>query len=158
MSNKAGEENKEIILEALRVSVVEIMATMAMTEVIYTGMESSSSFTLNKQVGGVVRLTGAHEGMIGISCNLELLQSIVSNIIGLAIEELQREDLLDGAAELANMVGGGMKSKAQIPGVVLSPPMAVIGNDYMAAWKTDRMTDVLTFQMEQGILLVHTSL
>jgi CheY-specific phosphatase CheX len=158
MSDNAAEENKTKILEALQVSVVEIMNTMAMTEVIYTGIETANTFSVKRQVTGLVRLMGAHNGMLAISCSLELLQATVSNIIGIAIEDLQQEDLLDGASELANMVGGGMKSKAQIPGVVLSPPMSIIGDAYMAEWKTDRQTDILTFQMEEGILQVYTSL
>ncbi|MBF0453311.1 MAG: chemotaxis protein CheX [Magnetococcales bacterium] len=158
MNETSSETNKEKILEALRVSVVEIMSTMAMSEVIYTGRETVDNFYLSKEVCGLVRIGGAHEGMIAISCNLELLGVIVSSIVGLSVDELQRDDLLDGAAELANMVGGGMKTKAQIPGVALSPPMSIIGGDYMAEWKTLRATEILTFQMELGILQIHASL
>jgi CheY-specific phosphatase CheX len=156
-----SEDNNEVrekIVESLQISVVDVMNTMAMTEVIFAGKESSDTFKFDKEAGGLVRLTGAHEGMLGVSCNLSLLRVIISSITGLPEEELQQEDLLDGAAELANMVGGGMKSMAQIPGVVLSPPMSIIGSSYMAEWKTDRSTEILTFQMEQGILQVYTSL
>ena len=156
--DQEAKDNKERILEALRVTVLEIMNTMVMTEVIYAGMETKKFFQLNRPVGGLVLLQGSHDGMIGVSCDIDLLKAIVSGIIGLPVDDLENEDLLDGASELANMVGGGMKTKAKIPGVVLSPPMAILGSDYMAEWKTDRPTEVLTFQMEIGTLQVHTSL
>ena len=158
MADDTTTENKQKIIQALQVSVVEIMSTMAMTEVIYAGMETSNTFSPSRQVTGLVRLIGAHEGMIAVSCSLDLLKAVVSSIIGLPADDVQQEDLLDGASELANMVGGGMKSKAQIPGVALSPPMSIIGDSYMSEWKTDHPTDILTFQMEEGIFQVFTSL
>lgn len=153
------EDTRKKILDALRVSVVDIMTTMAMSDVVYVGMETADNFRLGGQgCVGMVRLSGAHEGMIAAVCKRDLLAAVVSSIIGLPPKELQQEDLLDGAAELANMIGGGMKSMAKVPGVVLSSPMALLGNDYVIEWKTGRQTNILTFQMEQGILRVHTSL
>ncbi|MBF0448875.1 MAG: chemotaxis protein CheX [Magnetococcales bacterium] len=158
MRDSHSEENKQKILNSLRLTVVEIMATMAMSEVIFSGKESSNDFRLNREASGLVRLYGSHEGMIAICCNLSLLKNIVCKIVGLPDEDLLQEDLLDGAAELANMIGGGMKSKAQIPGVILSPPMSIIGTEYIANWKTNRPTEILTFQMEEGILQIQASL
>ena len=63
MSSDSDDENKEKILEALQISVVEIMSTMAMSDVIFTGMETRNTFVINKQVGGLVRLMGAHDGI-----------------------------------------------------------------------------------------------
>ncbi|MBF0448320.1 MAG: chemotaxis protein CheX [Magnetococcales bacterium] len=158
MKDSHSEENKQKILDSLRLTVVEIMTTMAISEVIFSGKEKVNDFRLNREASGLVRLYGTHEGMIAVGCSLNLLRNIVSKIVGLPQEDLLQEDLLDGAAELANMIGGGMKSKAQIPGVVLSPPMSIVGMEYIASWKTGQPTEILTFQMEEGILQIYASL
>jgi hypothetical protein len=56
------------------------------------------------------------------------------------------------------MVCGGMKTKAQIGSVSLSPPVAIVGQEFVAQWKTNHPTTVFTFQMDEGVLMVHASL
>ncbi len=148
----------ETLLTGLRLAVTEMMQAMAMSDVVFAGQESVDSFTLTNEVVGLVRLEGKLEGMVGISCNQVLLREIVSRIVGLDPKELNREDLLDGAAELANMVCGGMKTKAKIGSISLSAPVAIIGQEYVAQWKTIHPTTIFTFQMDEGVLRVHTCL
>jgi CheY-specific phosphatase CheX len=131
------------------------MSTMAWSEVNFAGIEETNSFTLSNEVGGLIRLYGNVTGMVGISANKAVHNEIVSRITGLPVDDLMQEDLLDGVAELANMICGGMKTKAQIPNIALSPPVAIVGSDYTALWKTDRPTLILTFQLEEDIFQVH---
>ncbi|GAB0056098.1 hypothetical protein SIID45300_00402 [Candidatus Magnetaquicoccaceae bacterium FCR-1] len=158
MSVANAPELMDKLLNGLRLAVTEMMTAMAMSEVVFAGQESVNAFSISSEVVGLVRLDGKMHGMVGVSCSKELLREIVSRIVGLTPEELFMEDLLDGAAELANMVCGGMKTKAQIGDVNLSPPVAVVGQEYTAQWKTNRPTTLFTFQMEEGILKVYASL
>ena len=148
---------RDKLLIALRTTVVELMATMAMSEAVFAGEEVRTVFAFNNEAGGLVRLSGGHEGMLGVATNLTLLREVVSRIVGLDPGELTREDLLDGVAELANMICGNMKTKAQAGDIVLAPPIAIIGKEYSAEWKTNLPTTILTFQMDEGVLQVYAS-
>ena len=156
MSGEAIDQQvKERLLEGLRNTVTEVMGTMAWSDVNFAGMEETNSFTLSNEVGGLIRLYGSFNGMVGISANKAVNNEIVSRITGLPVDDLMQEDLLDGVAELANMICGGMKTKAQVPDIALSPPVAIVGSDYTALWKTDRPTLIMTFQLEEDIFQVH---
>ncbi|MBF0417930.1 MAG: chemotaxis protein CheX [Magnetococcales bacterium] len=158
MSVANSPELMDKLLNGLRLAVTEMMTAMAMSEVVFAGQESVDAFSLTSEVVGLVRLDGKMHGMVGVSCSSALLREIVSRIVGLSPDELLMEDLLDGAAELANMVCGGMKTKAQIGDVNLSPPVSIVGQEYTAQWKTNRPTTLFTFQMEEGVLKVYASL
>ncbi|MBF0613247.1 MAG: chemotaxis protein CheX [Magnetococcales bacterium] len=143
------------LLDGLRNTVIEVMGTMAWSSVQFAGMEETDDFILKDEVAGLIQLFGHHQGMVGISCKETLGRELVGRMVGLAVEDLTPEDLRDGVAELANMICGGMKTKAQISELNLSPPVAIIGRDYIAQWKTDHATMVLTFLIEEEVFLVH---
>ncbi|MEG3638097.1 chemotaxis protein CheX [Magnetococcus sp. PR-3] len=151
--------DKEILISALQATVTEVMGTMAWAEVGFAGQEHSNSLTLNQEVGGLIRLRGeSEEGLVGIACNKRIASELVSRIVGLPAEELLPEDLIDGVAELANMICGGMKTKAEMKQLELSPPVAIVGSDYTAEWKTIGGAEVLTFLLEGENFQVHLSL
>lgn len=143
------------LLDGLRNTVIEVMGTMAWSSVHFAGMEETQDFILNDEVAGLIQLFGNQQGMVGISCKDTLGRELVGRIVGLPVADLNGDDLRDGVAELANMICGGMKTKAQITDINLSPPVAIIGRDYIAQWKTDHPTMVLTFQLEEEVFLVH---
>lgn len=150
-------DHTETIYAALQIAVVDVLSRMAMTEVILSHRERVSSFRLNFEAGGMVRLSGTLNGMIGLTCHLELVKALVSGIVGVPIEQLEREDLLDGIAELANLFGGWTKTNAGLGGVVVSTPMAFIGEEVMAEWKTDRPTERFIFHVNDHVLQVLAS-
>lgn len=152
------ETNRERLLEGLRHTVTEVMHTMAWSNVALSGEESVPEFALSDEMGGLIRLSGSHTGMIGISSGSKLAREVVARIIGLDAAELEPDDLLDGVGELTNMICGGMKTKAQMADLVLSTPLAVVGTDYKALWKTDRPITVITFQIEECLFRVHASI
>nr|CRH07455.1 conserved protein of unknown function [Candidatus Magnetococcus massalia] len=150
--------DNEAVLSALKATVTEVMGTMAWAEVGFAGQDHSSSLILDKEVGGLIRLQGDHEGLVGIACSKNIASELVSRIVGLPAEELTHEDLLDGVAELANMICGGMKTKAEIGNLELSPPVAIVGSEYTALWKTMEGTEILNFLLEGEMFQVHVSM
>lgn len=160
MTQTNSAELRQKLLTGLRPAVTDMMNAMAMSEVVFAGQEMVDSFIMSNEVIGLVRLEGHLQGMVGVSCNQSLLREIVSRIVGLEPHELTKEDLLDGAAELANMVCGGMKTKASsLTGFIsLSPPLSIIGQEYIAQWKTIHPTTIFTFQMDEGVLRIHACL
>lgn len=149
------EHNREMLIEGLRQSVEEVMVTMAWSEVVFCGASQSALFSLDSGVVGMIRLHGEHDGMVGVSASHQLARELVSRMVGVSPEDLDTGDLLDGVAELANMVCGGMKTKARMAEIHLSPPVAVVGERFVAQWKTDRPTVILCFQVGEHPLAIH---
>lgn len=145
----------EKLLEGLRATVVEVLGTMAWSEVIFVGVDESRSFTLSNEAVGLIQLYGTHYGMVGITANRSLTAEIVARITGLPADDLTQDDLLDGVAELANMICGGMKTKAQVTTLDLAPPISLVGKDFVGQWKTDHPTKILTFRLEEEVLQVY---
>lgn len=155
MTEAEQELSRQRLLEALHSTVVEVIGTMAWTSVELTNSEDRPNLMMANEVSGLIRLVGGTGGMVGFSCSRSLCESLVSRITGLAKEEILEEDLLDGVMELANMLGGGMKSKGRVSEVDLSPPVAIVGAHCKALWKTDRPTRVMSFQLEEELFEVH---
>ncbi|MBF0110269.1 MAG: chemotaxis protein CheX [Magnetococcales bacterium] len=157
-SVQGGTVGIDDVFNALQVAVVDVLSRMAMTEVVFVHQERIPVFRLDQEAGGMVRLTGSQEGMIGIASSVAILREIVSRIVGLPADQLMREDLMDGIAELANMIGGGTKSNAGLTNVKVSTPMAMVGTDLLAEWKTNRRTERFVFQVDDGVLYVVATL
>jgi CheY-specific phosphatase CheX len=162
MSEKESDQENGIsqrLLQCLQVSVIETLSTMAMIEALLVDTKVSKEFTCSMEVGGLIYLTGTHEGMVGISGGRGVMSELVSQTIGLPVEELGDEDIMDGICELVNMISGGMKSKAELPApALLSPPIAILGTGCQTIWKTSQPTNVITFQTDAGVFQVHASI
>lgn len=143
------------LVAALQATVEEVMGTMAWSTVELSSTEERPILVMTDEVAGLIRLMGGQGGMVGFSCSRALGITLVSRITGLGSAEILEEDLLDGISELANMLGGGMKSKAMLSNLDISPPVAIIGTQYKAQWKTDHTTLVLSFQLEGEMFHVH---
>lgn len=151
-------EIRRRLIEGLRFTVPEVIETMAYCEAQFIGQDTNINFALSSEIAAMIRLYGGLDGMIAITSEELLVRTIVSRILGAVPEDLTSSDLLDGIAELINMVCGGMKTKAQINHIHLSPPLAIIGNDYTAVWKTDQPPVVMTFQVDNHVLKIHAGL
>ncbi|MBF0369307.1 MAG: chemotaxis protein CheX [Magnetococcales bacterium] len=157
-----GDLYRQKVLDDLKNSTIEVLATMAMVEASLIDSREKAVFSLSGPVGGLIHLTGSgegvfQEGMFGIAGEVGLISDLVARIVGLDAGELTKEDLLDGVAELANMICGGMKSKGGIGPGRLSPPMAALGDGMLLLWKTSKPTRLMRFQMAAGVLEVHAS-
>lgn len=150
--------NSQRLLDALQRTVNAVLETMAWSEVAFLGVEREKNFLLDGEACGMVFLYGGHEGVVGVCCDRELAKELVAGITGLPSAEIIEEDLLDGMGELANMIGGGMKTKSEMADIILSPPMTVVGSAFRGVWKTDHPTHVLNFQVEGRPLQVMASL
>ncbi|MBF0187938.1 MAG: chemotaxis protein CheX [Magnetococcales bacterium] len=146
---------RSALITGLDASVQDILATMAWTSVSFEGREVVPDLLLSDGVAGLVRMQGDHEGMVAISTDKPVGMELVSRIIGLPADDLNTEDLLDGVGELANMICGGMKAKAGIGGVQLSSPVAIVGREYSALWKTHLKTEILSYALDKRLFRVH---
>lgn len=76
-----------------------------------------------------ISLTGAWKGAVMVECSLHDALLFGSRMLGIDPSQEFNEDMRDALGELANMVGGNLKSILP-PGVELSLPSVVWGADY----------------------------
>ncbi|MBF0588587.1 MAG: chemotaxis protein CheX [Magnetococcales bacterium] len=157
MSGPVPPEQQEPLAEALKTSLLDVLETMAWSAVKLSREEQHSNFMVRGEACGVMRVHGAVTGLIGLATSQYTGKELVSRIVGLSTDMLQPEDITDGLAELANLIGGGMKAKAGISGIHLDPPMAMVGQGILAEWKTEAMTRVITFEVGRDQLRLYAN-
>lgn len=80
-------------------------------------------------ITAVVSLAGTWKGAVLVECGLEGALLFTSRMLGVDLPASLNDDVRDALGELANMVGGNLKSV--LPGGVgLSLPTVVWGQDY----------------------------
>lgn len=82
-----------------------------------------------RSLTGFVHIQGDWKGTVTVEVPADLAAEAASAMFGLDVEELGGEEIDDALGELANMIGGGIKS--MLPGSCqLSLPTVVGGLDY----------------------------
>lgn len=77
-------------------------------------------------VTAFVQITGAWTGTVLVSCSTELAAAVTGAMLALPAEEVAQEDISDAVGEVANMVGGSVKSLIAEP-AELSLPTVIFG-------------------------------
>jgi chemotaxis protein CheX len=80
-------------------------------------------------MSALVGIAGQWNGAVIVGCSPALVARFACSMFGLPEDELGREHLEDTMGELANMVGGNLKSMIP-PSNKLSLPTVVEGRDY----------------------------
>ena len=82
-------------------------------------------------VSAFVQITGDWEGVVSIRCSRALSEAIASSMFALEPNELSNEEIYDAVGEIANMIGGGVKSIAEGEST-LTIPVVAEGNENVA--------------------------
>ena len=77
-------------------------------------------------VTAFVQITGAWTGAVLVSCSTELAGTVTAAMLAMTVEEITQEDISDAIGEVANMVGGTVKSLMPEP-AELSLPTVIFG-------------------------------
>ncbi len=81
------------------------------------------------QVTGCVQISGEWTGAVLLRTTMDFATQAAANLLALPREEVQPEDRQDAMAELANMIGGNVKSILPGPSY-LSLPSVAIGKEF----------------------------
>jgi chemotaxis protein CheX len=81
------------------------------------------------QMTSAVHLSGAWNGALLFECNRQLACQLAGRFLSMDAPETVNDDVRDVLGELANMIGGNMKS-AVAAGLSLSMPSVTDGSDY----------------------------
>ncbi|MEO5377735.1 MAG: chemotaxis protein CheX [Magnetococcus sp. DMHC-6] len=140
------------LVHSLEIAIGQLMDSENVVGVVFSGLEEMSQFVLQGELNGIVHLSGQISAIIGLSMSQNLGRELIAQMTGLSADMLEKEDMMDGVAELVNIVCGAMKSNAQFGPIVLTTPVAILGGEITAVWKTTLPTLKLTFEIQEEIL------
>ena len=138
---------RERIIESAK----EIFSSMLMMEITELASDGREALSLVDSISGVIGLAGTHKGVLAIHLPQKVAIAVTSSFLGMDIEEMN-SDVEDAVGELANMLGGNVKSILSEKGrdINLSLPTTISGRqyDYQATKEADRY--FIGFQCEPG--------
>jgi chemotaxis protein CheX len=96
---------------------------------IQSAVENEADPQAASLLAACVQITGAWEGSVILHCSPELARHTAAAMFATEIESISSGEILDSLGELANMIGGGVKSL--LPEVcTLSLPTVVEGANF----------------------------
>ncbi len=97
--------------------------------------------TINKgEISGAMLILGERNALMSLTMSKELCTTIISYMTGMEKNDITKEEIYDGAAELVNMVAG--RAKAILSGTKyhfsITPPFTIVGQDHFIVHKDKR--------------------
>lgn len=92
--------------------------------------EAPDSSDSELHVVGLVHITGGWEGSVLVRCTRPLARSITETMFGMDPGEASADEIADALGEIANMIGGNIKSLVPGPSQLSLP--TVVDYDYLS--------------------------
>jgi chemotaxis protein CheX len=145
--------------ERMAASTIEIFTSMVMMEISVAGDVNENYGILENSITGVVGLTGTTKGVLAVHIPHNVAFAITGNFLGIELDEVN-EDVEDAIGELANMVGGNVKSLLSEKGrdIDLSLPSTVSGKEYGFHTIKGAEKIVIPFRSDTGVFFVELQL
>jgi len=140
-------------------ATTDIFTTMVMMEVTPGEPITGRVNPFHASISGMVGMAGSHKGMLAIHIPEPVAMAITSNFLGLEVDAIN-EDVQDAIGELANMLGGNVKSFLTETGsdIKLSLPSTIFGQEYTFQCQDEVETIVVPFTSSDGKFLVELRL
>ena len=147
------------IREKLIEATIEIFTGMVMMDISPTDEPAEKTRTLKKSITGMVGLAGTHKGVLAVHFPNEVALAVTSNFLGMDVGEVN-EDVQDAIGEIANMLGGNLKTILSDRGrdIQLSLPSTIFGDEYTFSSQAESDRIVLSFQSPNGMFYVEAEL
>lgn len=101
----------------------------------------------DRSMTGCIQITGAWEGAVTLDCSLDFARRAAEIMFDLEPQAADSEEIKDALGELANMLGGNLKSL--LPGPAhLSLPAITEGSDYSVTVQGSELVTQTTFKSE----------
>jgi chemotaxis protein CheX len=132
-------------------SAKEIFSSMVMMEISVSGDTMIKSEPLIESISGVIGLAGTHKGVLAIHIPNKVAMAITSSFLGMDVDEMN-EDVEDAVGELANMLGGNVKSILSENGrdINLSLPSTITGQQYDFQPTKEAERIIIPFRCDAG--------
>jgi len=138
--------NTELNFDEVVQIVQSIFSTMLGIEV---QASDDSSYTSKDRVTSAVYLEGAWKGAVSLECNRSQACQFAAKFLAIDPPEGVDDDVRDVLGELANMIGGNVKSTMGAD-VRLSLPSVIEGKDYELRICGSAVQDRVGFDFEGG--------
>ncbi len=139
-------------------STKEIFSSMVMMEVSVKEVMAEHG-PLYDTITGMIGLAGTHKGILAIHVPYTVAMAITSSFLMMDITEIN-EDVHDAIGEVANMLGGNVKTILSDNGrdIDLSLPSTIAGAEY--SFSSDKEVDkvIIEFDTGKGTFLVEMDL
>jgi len=137
----------------------EIFTGMVMMEISQDGEPLAELGIMKNSITGMIGLAGTHKGMLAVHFPNSLALAITTSFLGMEVEEMN-EDVQDAIGEIANMLGGNVKTILSDKGrdIQLSLPSTISGEEYSFMSQNEVDQVVLPFKAPAGIFYVELEL
>ncbi len=152
-------ENFQQISDKLIEATVEIFTAMVMMEISVNGEPLDNIGTLKNSISGLVGLAGAYKGFVAVHLPENVAFAITSSFLGLDVDEIN-EDVQDAVGEIANMLGGNVKTELSDAGrdIALSLPSTIYGESYDFRPSDEAERIIIPFKVPGGEFFVELEL
>ena len=139
------------ISEKIIESAKEIFSSMVMMEISVSGDYKTEIVPLVESISGVIGLAGTHKGVLAIHIPNKVALAITSSFLGMDVDAIN-EDVKDAVGELANMLGGDIKSILSDNGrdIALSLPSTITGQEYDFQPTKEAERIIIPFKCDAG--------
>jgi chemotaxis protein CheX len=79
-------------------------------------------------VAASVSVTGAWRGHVVVSCSMPAARNAAAALLGIELDDATDDDVMDALGELANIIGGNVKSLMPEPSALSLPVVLINGN------------------------------
>ena len=140
-------------------STQEIFSSMIMLEVSPGEPFKRNDDRLKDSISGIIGLAGATKGLLAIHLPKATALTVTTAFLGMEVGEID-ENVRDAVGELANMLGGSIKSVVDPNGsdVQLSMPSAIYGEEYSVDCLADAETITVPFSFDEHHFMVELQL
>jgi len=152
-------ENFAEITDKMIEATVEIFTTMVMMDISVAGEPSKELGQLKNTITGMVGLAGTYKGVLAVHIPRHVALAITSSFLGMDVDEMN-EDVQDAIGEIANMLGGNVKTTLSDSGkdIQLSLPSTISGDEYSFISQNQGEKVIIPFQAPDGIFHVELEL
>jgi chemotaxis protein CheX len=132
-------------------ATLNVLETMASTKAEARQPYIKKDQTARGDVSGVIGLTGDASGTISVSFGKKSILSIVSNMLGEEMKELN-EEIKDAVGEIANMISGQARQELENMGRSLQAaiPTVIMGKDHSIGHMTRHPIIAIPFSTPNG--------
>jgi len=139
-------------------SAKEIFSSMVMMEITVQEIVDHHG-TLHDTITGMIGLAGTHKGVLAVHIPYSVAMAITASFLMMDVNEIN-EDVHDAVGEIANMLGGNVKTMLSEKGrdINLSLPSTISGSAY--SFQSDKEVEkiIVKFDTGNGTFLVEMDL
>jgi len=136
------------IQDKLIEATMDIFSSMVMMDITVKEIMTDHG-QLQDSITGMIGLAGTHKGVLAVHFPYTVAMAITSSFLMMDVEEIN-EDVHDAVGEIANMLGGNVKTILSEKGrdINLSLPSTIAGSQY--SFQSDKQIEKIIIQFDTG--------